>query len=98
MGRKTDVKNNKAFRFILNHSKAVVTNSYYALYPRRALSLYFSRFSDLKRKIWLALNVLTPDSLDDEGRVYGGGLQKIEPKELMSVDVPFLADIEKLLT
>ncbi|MDR1312186.1 MAG: SAM-dependent DNA methyltransferase, partial [Deltaproteobacteria bacterium] len=98
MGRKTDIKNNNAFRFILNHSKAIVTNSYYALYPRRTLSLYFSRFPDLKRKIWLMLNTLTPDNLDDEGRVYGGGLQKIEPKELMNIDVPFLADIEKLLT
>ncbi|MDR1164716.1 MAG: N-6 DNA methylase [Deltaproteobacteria bacterium] len=98
MGRKTDSKNNNAFRFILNHSKAVVTNSYYALYPRRTLSIYFSRFPYLKRKVWLMLNALTSDSLDDEGRVYGGGLQKIEPKELMNIDVPFLADIEKLLT
>jgi hypothetical protein len=36
---------------------------------------------------------MPPDALHGEGRVYGGGLQKIEPKELLNVDVPFLADL-----
>jgi hypothetical protein len=31
--------------------------------------------------------------LRDEGRVYGGGLQKIEPKELLNVEIPFMESL-----
>jgi hypothetical protein len=41
------------------------------------------------------LNGIAPDILHSEGRVYGGGLQKIEPKELLNVDVPFLDENRK---
>jgi len=40
--------------------------------------------------VWELLNGIAPDNLHNEGRVYGGGLQKIEPRELLNVDVPFL--------
>jgi hypothetical protein len=89
MGRASGGRNN-AFRFILNNSKATVTNSYLALYPRKNLSDRFEESPYLKRTIWELLNEMTSDSLKDEGRIYGGGLQKIEPKELLNVDVPFL--------
>ena len=89
MGRQSK-KNSGAFRFILNNSKATVTNSYLALYPRRHLSESFYREPHLKRVVWELLNNMSPDNLHQEGRVYGGGLQKIEPKELMNVEVPFL--------
>ena len=92
MGRQ-NTENSSAFRFILNHSKATVTNSYLALYPRKNLSDSIARKPDLKKTIWEMLNGITPDSLHSEGRVYGGGLQKIEPKELLNVDVPFLENI-----
>jgi hypothetical protein len=51
------------------------------------------RTPSLKRTIWEMLNGMNADKLRDEGRVYGGGLMKIEPKELMNVDVPFLAEL-----
>jgi hypothetical protein len=89
MGRASS-KRDSAFRFILNNSRATVTNSYLALYPRDNLSERFVRTPSLKQTVWEMLNGLTSDSLHDEGRVYGGGLQKIEPKELLNVDVPFL--------
>jgi hypothetical protein len=92
MGRQS-AENSSAFRFILNNSKATVTNSYLALYPRRNLSNSFARNPNLKRDVWEMLNNITPDSLHSEGRVYGGGLQKIEPKELLNVDVPFLENV-----
>jgi predicted RNA methylase len=92
MGRQNK-NNSNAFRFILNNSKATVTNSYLALYPRENLSETFICNPDLKRTIWELLNNITPDSLNSEGRVYGGGLRKIEPKELLNVDVPFLESL-----
>ncbi|MDR1194498.1 MAG: Eco57I restriction-modification methylase domain-containing protein [Peptococcaceae bacterium] len=92
MGRSMG-KRKGAFRFILNNSRATVTNSYLALYPHKNLSEQFIATPSLKRTIWEMLNGMTADSLLDEGRVYGGGLQKIEPKELLNVDVPFLLGI-----
>jgi hypothetical protein len=92
MGRSSKKRGN-AFRFILNNSRATVTNSYLALYPRMNLTEEFKRTPSLKRTIWEMLNGMNADTLHDEGRVYGGGLMKIEPKELMNVDVPFLAEL-----
>jgi hypothetical protein len=95
MGRQSS-ENSSAFRFILNNSKATVTNSYLALYPRDSLSDRIARTPNLKRTVWEMLNGMAPASLHDEGRVYGGGLQKIEPKELLNVDVPFLRQLVAL--
>jgi hypothetical protein len=39
----------------------------------------------LIRSIWKALGALTKDNLLSNGRTYGGGLHKIEPKELANV-------------
>jgi hypothetical protein len=41
----------------------------------------------LLRSIWTALNHLPPQALIGEGRVYGGGLHKIEPAELSNAPV-----------
>ena len=92
MGRQSAEKGS-AFRFILNHSKAIVTNSYLALYPRKNLSENFARNPDLKRTVWEMLNGMASEDLHNEGRVYGGGLQKIEPGELLNVDVPFMESL-----
>ena len=88
--RRQSSKNNGAFRFILNNSKATVTNSYLALYPRRSFSESLSCNPYLKRVVWELLNGIASDNLHSEGRVYVGGLQKIEPRELLNVEVPFL--------
>ena len=92
MGRSRN-EESSAFRFILNNSKATVTNSYLALYPRKPLLDKLIKSPELKREVWEMLNEMTTDSLRKEGRIYGGGLQKIEPKELLNIDVPFLAHI-----
>jgi hypothetical protein len=34
------------------------------------------------RRVWQALNTLSAETLMGGGRVYGGGLYKMEPKEL----------------
>ena len=92
MGR-VNGERDSAFRFILNNSKATVTNSYLALYPRKNLAATFLANPSMKRTICELLNKLTPESLHDEGRIYGGGLRKIEPRELLNTDVPLFAGI-----
>jgi len=92
MGRPNNDRDS-AFRFILNNTKATVTNSYLALYPRENLAKRFIATPFLKRKVLKMLNEMKSSSLNNEGRIYGGGLQKIEPKELLNIDVPFLSSI-----
>jgi adenine-specific DNA-methyltransferase len=88
-----DAKSGRPFRFILNHSKATVANVYLAMYPTPILSRELSRDPALIRRVWEILNRITPHQLLSEGRVYGGGLHKLEPKELANVPVPEIAEL-----
>lgn len=81
-----DSKNGRPFRFILNNSAATVANVYLAMYPTSSLMEHLKKDPSLIRSIWEELNQLSPDKLIGEGRVYGGGLHKLEPKELANVD------------
>lgn len=90
MGR-GDTKSERPFRFILNRSRATVANVYLAMYPTLVLTRALAADPSLIRPVWEALNRITPDQLLGEGRVYGGGLHKLEPKELASVPVPEIA-------
>jgi hypothetical protein len=92
MGRISKLNKN-AFRFILNKSKAIVTNSYLALYPHKFIYNFLIYDPILTRTIWEMLNKFTALTIYNEGRLYGGGLQKIEPKELLNIDVPFLKNL-----
>jgi len=80
MGRTGEDKG--AFRFILNHSKAITANVYLLLYPKPVLARMLHDRPDLLRAVWAALNEIPWDALLGVGRVYGGGLHKMEPKEL----------------
>jgi hypothetical protein len=84
MGRNLS-KRGGAFRFILNHSKATAANVYLMLYPKPALRKELEKNQGLLRSIWEALNSAPAEALTCEGRVYGGGLFKMEPKELGKV-------------
>ncbi len=86
-----DAKSGRPFRFILNNSQAIIANVYLAMYPTPLLLRYLSRDPGLIRRIWQVLNAMTPQQLLDEGRVYGGGLHKLEPKELANVDASAIA-------
>ena len=88
-----DAKSGRPFRFILNGSRATVANVYLALYPTRLLARELDSNPCLLRKIWNALNALSPDVLLGEGRVYGGGLHKLEPRELSNVPAAFITDL-----
>jgi hypothetical protein len=88
----------RPFRFILNHSQATAPNVYLMLYPKPRLQQLFLDSPDMRRLIWRALNRIPMETLIGEGRLYGGGLHKIEPNELgnapadvIAEDVPQLA-------
>ncbi|HYV02961.1 MAG TPA: class I SAM-dependent methyltransferase [Blastocatellia bacterium] len=89
MGRPTK-RSESPFRFILNHSKATAANVYLMLYPKPVLAALLSRDVELHRTIWKGLSSITAETLKGEGRVYGGGLHKLEPKELANVASDFI--------
>lgn len=82
---RADGKSGRPFRFIRNRSAATVTNTYLALYPKPALAIYLQNDPDALDRIWLELNQIPADTLLEEARVYGGGLYKLEPRELANV-------------
>ncbi len=92
MGR-GDVGNRRPFRFILNLSQATVANVYLMLYPKPFLARALAGDGELVRKIWKFLNAIETKTLLGEGRVYGGGLYKMEPKELANVPADPLAEM-----
>lgn len=81
------------FRFLLNHSKATATNVYLCLYPQPLLHAQLREFPDAMRRLWQALNAISKEALLGNGRVYGGGMHKLEPKELANVPADDLAAI-----
>lgn len=81
MGRQ-DTGRGRAFRFILNHSRATATNVYLMLSPKPALAKALLDRPELLKKVWQALDRMDDEVLMGEGRVYGGGLHKLEPRAL----------------
>ncbi|MGH7824329.1 MAG: Eco57I restriction-modification methylase domain-containing protein [Candidatus Binatia bacterium] len=92
LGRK-DAKRKRPFRFTLNNSRATVANVYLAMYPTPLLARSLERDPALIRRIWEVLNELAPDRLPGEGRVYGGGLHKLEPRELANVNASAISQL-----
>ena len=92
IGRKTK-SSDKPFSFILNHSLAVVSNSYLSLEPLESVRKSLERDPDIVVRIWEHLNGICSELMKDEGRVYGGGMYKMEPKELANVPVPLIAQL-----
>ncbi len=80
MGRARNGKH--PFRFIWNRSQATAHNVYLMLYPKSRLQEALNNHPELAAKVFEALQSVTPGQFISEGRVYGGGLHKVEPKEL----------------
>jgi hypothetical protein len=80
MGRKTE--DGRPFRFYWNKSQATAANGFLLLYPKGVLKATLGSRPELHAAVLAALEGIKPDSLISEGRVYGGGLYKMEPKEL----------------
>lgn len=83
------------FRFIRNRSNATAANVYLLLYPKPFLRVLLDQFGDLEDELWKLLSEISPDSLLSEGRVYGGGLHKLEPRELANAPLPHTPQIIK---
>ncbi|MCG3150559.1 MAG: hypothetical protein PCFJNLEI_04045 [Verrucomicrobiae bacterium] len=90
MGRGTSTRS--PFRFILNRSDAVATNVYLLLFPKESLLEQIRCTPGLDERILLALNSIRQEDLRNSGRVYGGGLYKLEPKELGQVNATMLME------
>lgn len=84
MGRKK--KNGCTFRFIRNYSRATSVNVYLLLYPKPQLQEAIQSDGAVLERVFDYLRSLR--NIESAGRVYGGGLNKLEPKELAQVEIP----------
>ena len=83
MGRAGETR--KPFRVIWNKSAATAHNVYLLLYPAGALKRVLEVQPGFNRVVFEYLRSINTGQLISEGRVYGGGLHKLEPKELARV-------------
>ena len=81
----------RPFRFLLNNTKATATNVYLMLYPQPLLASALTRDPAVMRRLWQGLNAIGRETLLGNGRVYGGGMHKLEPRELANVPADELA-------
>jgi hypothetical protein len=65
------------------------------LYPRQEIEPKLRGNLGLLEAIWKALGEIAPYDLLGSGRVYGGGLYKLEPKELGNVPADAIANLLK---
>lgn len=88
MGRQTASKDQRAFRFIYNHSAATASNVYLLLYPKPHLQRLVRANPTLLHELWQMLRKIDGSTVIGEGRTYGGKLHKIEPRELGNLPLP----------
>ncbi len=93
MGRARNGK--RPFRFIWNRSQATAHNVYLMLYPKGRLRDALTKTPELAADVFEALQRITPAQIITKGRVYGGGLYKVEPKELAQIPARPLLDAIK---
>jgi len=85
-------KDQRPFRFFRNRSDAIATNQYLMLYPKFRLADMLHETPAMAEEVHQILCQIRGNELRGEGRVYGGGLNKIEPGELGRVSAQPLLD------
>lgn len=75
----------KPFKFILNESEAIANNSFLMLYPTSLLAKLIGEKKISKYDLLDVLNNIPSDDMVAAGRKYGGGLIKVEPRELGNI-------------
>ena len=86
MGRNRE----RPFRFIWNRSRATAANVYLLLYPKQLIA---RKLTEKAKEVFEALRAIHPEHFFNEGRVYGGGLYKMEPAELMRLPADRIAQV-----
>ena len=79
------------FRVILNQSRAIATNVYLMLYPKKPLRREMARESR-EHTVLYSLKRIVEAEWETNRRVYGGGLYKVEPRELGGLSADLLVD------
>ena len=79
------------FRVILNQSRAIATNVYLMLYPKKSLRREMAH-EPRERAVLDSLNRIVEAEWETNRRVYGGGLYKVEPRELGGLSADLLVD------
>ena len=74
------------FRFFWNRSEALATNVYLLLMPREPLARRLTEEPGAGRAVLDFLRGIPREEWVKLGRVYGGGLYKVEPRELARLD------------
>ncbi len=88
MGR--NGRGRKPFRFLWNQSQATAHNVYLLLYPKGELQGLLKQKPGLHQRVFAALQSLDTAMITGTGRVYGGGLFKMEPKKLAAIPAQFI--------
>jgi len=79
-------------RFVLNDSEAIVANSFLMLYPKPEVQRLLEINPGFSQVVWQMLLRIPSSEIIASGRSYGGGLYKVEPKELANVPCRALAE------
>jgi hypothetical protein len=78
---------------------ATATNVYLMLYPKPALANVLLEKPELLKEVWQESDRISDETLMGEGRVYRGGLHKLEPRELGNALVEKILEVlPELLT
>ena len=81
-------KNYPPLRIILNKSDAIATNTYIMMYPRERLATILKDRPILIEDLFRLLKEAAQDNILHNARIHAGGLHKIEPGELLMVQLP----------
>jgi hypothetical protein len=79
-------------RFFVNFSNAIVTNVFLNLYPTSELAACLDGNRERMVELGEALNKIPAECIMHAGRAYGGGLHKVEPRELLEVPLVSVPD------